>query len=976
MKVTNALFLERNNGSLFIYHVENQKKIQLNLNKPWVYFPFSKISYLTPIRIINPFFIEEDEYETTPDTLIILNPNILINSRVIASASDCTRRMFIEFIMGESKTTLPMVRGSIIHDAFSNIVSQNYSVPEAYQTSTDKFSFTLSRLSANHDELLKDVIPVLKGLAHSAPTLQSDEIIPEMTFLSPFYGILGRIDYWSPRELYELKSSKNVPSKEMNTWFSDLMQTIIYMHGLSPTPKAVSKSYVIYSGIGSPAFRQTSLNLDLIQRIHMARNFCYLIQYEDYIPAEQQTKKCLRCFKKKECTFLFNKIAKEKNISSKQFHYFNHFLSLIKLEHLKNRQDFGFLWKLSPRGRVKTGKAILNLKLLKKDEEFYEYSCNNTSELRRGEPTILSGGNPVVDTTVIARIFDISQKRLVLTSQNQLPKETYLDAYSSDFNYNRLNKNLYDITLGEKSNHKSHDLIISGKKPTFLSDHFSRLEGLDQSQQEAIQLALNAQDYCLIQGPAGTGKTYTIGKLIEILRQKGQRILLTAYTNTAVDNMINQYLSTTKIRNARKEIVRLGVDQAIDQNLTDLLLQNLELSYQELEKKPVIAATTTTISRGIYDDLIFDTIIVDEASQMIEPSILSAITKGQKFILVGDDKQLPPLVLSSQAEKLGLNTSLFERLRKLHPEASVMLRFQYRMHEFLMKFSNTQFYDNKVRAASPKIAQQLLWDIMPTKDNHEIDDLIFQTIIDPDQPLVYVGIQGSFDRKNRTNLRETEIISTVVSHYLKFGIKPQHIGIIAPFRGQVAEILRKIGNNSGIAVDTIDRYQGSDKELIILSLCTLTRPHILEDERRLNVALTRAKKKMIVVGGIPNKESIRIFHTLFNFIYNNYSTVLVDQQRSYESELETKSELRTKARIESNLSFQSFSQDDINKDYAFAIGHNICILCQDPVNDKIILRCPVCNQAYHENHLREWLESSDVCAICQTKIQLTQDLIS
>ncbi len=965
MKVTNGLLLERINGSLIVYEPKKQRKIQINLHKPWTYFPFSKVNYMTPIRIINPFYISETEYETTPDTLILLNPDILINSRTIASASECPRRVFLEYITGEAKVTLPMVRGSLIHDAFTNIISQEVSVSNALNSALEKFAFTLSYLSVDLKGLTADVTPVLRGLAQSAPTLQRNPILSEMTFLSPLFGLMGRLDYWSTKELYELKTSRKIPSKEINTWFSDLMQTVTYMHGLSPTPKAVSKSSVIYSGEGTPIFRQTTLDLDLLQRIHMARNYAYIIQFEGYIPPDTAMKICSRCFKQEVC-LTFSKIFNEQN-QSKTFQYLNHFLSLVRLEHLKNRQEFALLWKLSPQGRIKTGKAIRKIKMIQKTEERHNYVCVNTSELRPGELVILSRGNPILDITNIAAITSIDRTSISLSSQHNLPEEAHIDGYSSDFTFRRLNKNLYDLTFGQKSQHKAQRLIILGEKPTFSSRKLVEDQDLDQSQFEAIQLAITANDYCLIQGPAGTGKTYTIAKLVEILRNEGQRILLSAYTNTAVDNIIHLYLRTTKEQDAYKEIVRLGIEQVMDPDVVELSLQHKKLSYQQLFKTPIVAATTSTIARGIYDELSFDTVIVDEASQMTEASVLAAITKGQRFILVGDDKQLPPLVQSSQAEKLGFGTSLFERLRKLHPEASVLLRYQYRMHTNLMDFSNRSFYNNNVQAASPNVGSQLLWDLLHENVEEPISDPLFQSILDPNQPLVYVEVPSTFDRRRRVNQREVEVVNALVQYYLKMGLSTDHIGIIAPFRGQVAEINRCVGIDSGIAVDTIDRFQGSDKELIILSLCTLSRPHILEDERRLNVALTRGKKKLIIIGNTPTEQS-SLFQDLYSFIQHNYSLVKLDSPKITQEEI---MEVQKEPSIETDISYQSLADEDINKEFSFKIDHNICVLCQETVRDKLILRCPICKQAYHEKHIQEWLLNQDVCVTCQSRIQLT-----
>ncbi|MFX1504976.1 MAG: AAA domain-containing protein [Promethearchaeota archaeon] len=961
MKVTNGLFLESGENQILIYDPKRQRKIHLTLHKPWFFFPFREVNYLTPIRIFNPFYIDNDEYETIPDTLILLDPDILINSRVITSASACPRQAFLQFLTGESKPNLPMIRGSIIHDAFSVIVARKMPVSEALKEVFDKYAFQLSYLSANLKDISADISPVLRGLAQSVATLQ-ENLVPEMTFLAPIFGIMGRLDYWSPKELYELKTGRKIP--ETNTWFSDLMQTVIYMHGLSSTPKAVTKSSVIYSGEGTPSFRQTTINLDLLQRIHMARNYCYLIQFEGYIPPKTEIKICNRCFSRDTCISIYNIMNKQKSSSSKEYQYFNHFLSLIRLEHLKNRHEFTLLWKISSQGRVKTGKAIKEIKLMKKDGDIHQYSCRNLSELRPGEPVILSRGNPIVDVTTMATIMSIERDNISLSSQNDLPSEAYLDAYSSDFTFRRLNKNLYDITFGLKCQHKSQQFVILGKKPTFSSLKTYKLEGLDESQKKAVHLALSANDFCLIQGPAGTGKTYTIAKLIQLLRKEGQTILLSAYTNTAVDNIVHQYLEIIKDGDPLKEIVRLGVEQAMSPNVVKFSLQQKKLTYDALLKTPIIAATTSTISRSLYDDLNFDTVIIDEASQMAEPFILSAVTKGSRFILVGDDKQLPPLVQSGQAEKLGLGISLFERLKKLHPEASVLLKYQYRMHSNLMEFSNRSFYGNCVQAATPKVAGQLLWDLLP-EDTHSVPDPLFQAILDPNQPLVYVEVNSVFDRKRRVNIREAEIINKLVRFYLQMGIQADHIGIIAPFRGQVAEIIRHVGIDSGITVDTIDRFQGSDKEMIILSLCTLSRPHILEDERRLNVALTRAKKKLIIIGNSPTEESITLFQDLYTFLKQNFSHIRLALPK-----LGTKKEVKKEQRIEVDTSFQSLSRDDINKEFIHNINHSICVICLESVENLEKLRCPICNQAYHVDHLQEWLDYHDTCVICQSRIQI------
>jgi len=567
---------------------------------------------------------------------------------------------------------------------------------------------------------------------------------------------------------------------------------------------------------------------------------------------------------------------------------------------------------------------------------------------------------------MIASIVSISQNKLALRSSNTLPSSAFIDAYSSDFNYRRLNKNIFDITLGFSSRHESHNILIEGKTPRFIPIKKRSVKNVDSSQLEAIYKAIEAQDFCLIQGPAGTGKTYTIAKLIDELRKNNAKILLTAFTNTAVDNIILTYLSTTIFSDNSDIITRLGIEEAVNSQIIPMMVKNKNFSYQDLLKAPIIASTTSTISKSIYNDLTFDIVIVDEATQMAEPYLLSAITKGKKFILVGDDKQLPPLVLSYQANELGLGISLFERLKKRHSEANILLKYQYRMNRELMEFSNKEYYDGKVQAANNAVGEQLLWDLLPSDTDFSTETTINQLILDPNQTLVYVGVSTEFDKKRRVNIGEIQVIKELINILLNKGLKQKHIGIIAPFRGQVAEISRALSSYKKIVVDTIDRYQGSDKEVIILSLCTVESPNLLEDARRFNVALTRAKKKMIIVGNIPTKEAIPQFQTLFSHIEKNHFVVF-PREKAYTKD---KQIFGKSKKVVLNYSKRVLEEIDLNNDYKLSGKSDICIICMQKAEKENILRCPACNQAYHKQHLEEWLLTHETCAICQSAIKI------
>ncbi|MHA1304681.1 MAG: DEAD/DEAH box helicase, partial [Candidatus Heimdallarchaeaceae archaeon] len=393
-------------------------------------------------------------------------------------------------------------------------------------------------------------------------------------------------------------------------------------------------------------------------------------------------------------------------------------------------------------------------------------------------------------------------------------------------------------------------------------------------QNQAIQKILGTENYLLIQGPAGTGKTHVIAKSAIILANKGERVLLTAFTNRAVDNMCQYLLS-----NGWKDFIRLGSPHSIQPEIRDYTLNKVQEKYlsksikEILRHTPIIVATTSTISSPIFENIGTQTIIIDEASQMTEPTVLSALLEGDKFILVGDHKQLPPVVQGVVSKKKGLDISLFERLAQLHPESVHLLTDQFRMNEKLMEFSNKRFYEGKLKCFDNLTALQNLLDLPNfTADYHEFSH---QEIYNPKNPLVYVQVNGQFNPEKKVNKKEAKVVGRVAGNFLKAGISIEQMGIIAPYRGQVGEIRRYV---PGVTVDTVDRFQGSDKEIIILSLTeTGTKGYKgFSDERRLNVAITRAKKKLVVVG--DPEQSTGILKEYVEYLKRNVKNIVLEKQ--------------------------------------------------------------------------------------------------
>jgi DNA replication ATP-dependent helicase Dna2 len=287
----------------------------------------------------------------------------------------------------------------------------------------------------------------------------------------------------------------------------------------------------------------------------------------------------------------------------------------------------------------------------------------------------------------------------------------------------------------------------------------------------------------------------------------------------------------------------------------------------------------------------FDVAIIDEAGQLTIPAILGALRFAKRFILVGDEKQLPPLVLSKEASDEGLSESLFGILKlkdygytknRVQLESScVSLKVQYRMNMWISHFASKVFYDGQL-IPHPSVAHNLLH-VEPSKLTRKVERASIVRAIDPMAPMVFLDVFGHQERA-KTSDAEALAVRELVAGLLARGIAQQDIGIIAPYRAQVASLRRHLFSDdetaswealtydTQLSVDTVDRFQGGERPVIIMSFATTMRPESdsqlrdhLTNPHRLNVALTRAQKKLILVGNASALESLPVFDRLINY---------------------------------------------------------------------------------------------------------------
>jgi ATP-dependent RNA/DNA helicase IGHMBP2 len=448
-------------------------------------------------------------------------------------------------------------------------------------------------------------------------------------------------------------------------------------------------------------------------------------------------------------------------------------------------------------------------------------------------------------------------------------------------------------------------------------------EGLNASQREAVQFALAAADIAVIHGPPGTGKTTTVIELIRQAVARGEKVLACAASNLAVDNLLERLVR------AGERAIRIGhparVMAELQEHTLDLLVdahpdvaiaRKLIREAQQLQDKAarftrakplpgarqqmraearelfadarriesqvaehlldsatVVCTTLTGVDGQVLGPREFDLVVIDEAAQSIEPACWIPLLRAGRVVLAGDHCQLPPTIVSKQAAREGLAVSLMERLLKdLGSGISRRLTTQYRMHEAIMGFSSEAFYESSL-VADASVRGHLLSDI----SNIQPQPLT-------SQPLTFIDTAGAgYDEElepegeSRRNPQEAELVVRQVQLLQEAGLSPRDIAVIAPYSAQV-RLLRSQLDSDGLEIDTVDGFQGREKEAVVISLVRSNGTNeigFLADTRRMNVALTRARRKLIVIGDSATIAGHDFYHKLLEYfeLHDAYHTV-------------------------------------------------------------------------------------------------------
>ncbi|WP_312195263.1 DEAD/DEAH box helicase [Epilithonimonas vandammei] len=631
------------------------------------------------------------------------------------------------------------------------------------------------------------------------------------------------------------------------------------------------------------------------------------------------------------------------NASELELEYFHSFYSFVTKEHYISKagdteydstKGISSLWLSSVEEKFESGEILTDLSIAENLTEtdlptiklkIPTYDHDFLPNFRQGDIVILYERNNQKDNVTNKQIFKGSIQELTPTeitirirykqrNQSVLPQNSKY-AVEHDFldsSYNSMYRGLYAFL---QANQDRKDLLLN--KRQLVQDETNYMENVYETKeiQQIVYKAKIAKDYFLLIGPPGTGKTSLALKSMveEFYCEPNNNILLLSYTNRAVDEICDA-LDNVK---DNPSYIRIGSELSCElkhrKRLLEKVIEHCENRNEvkaKIQEHRIFVGTVASLSNKteLFKLKHFQVAIIDEASQILEPSLVGILSakngKGgnaiDKFILIGDHKQLPAVVLqnkeSSKVTSVSLNqiglsdrkNSLFERLYNLHKADKKslvwgMLHKQGRMHPDIALFPNYSFYNSQLEAV-PTIHQSSNLEYNSFENENPFHKLIASKRI-----AFIPSEKHKADKTNKTNTYEAKIVKELVkqifalykANNLHFSVE-ETIGIITPYRSQIALIKREIHDLNipelnAISVDTVERFQGSQRDIIIYSFSINQFYQLdflsnnIEDEgqiidRKLNVAITRAKKQLFVIGNPSILSNNLTYYRFIEFI--------------------------------------------------------------------------------------------------------------
>lgn len=569
-------------------------------------------------------------------------------------------------------------------------------------------------------------------------------------------------------------------------------------------------------------------------------------------------------------------------------------LDFVDKEYDTQNEQILAVWARPIDERVSLGEAIKDITIEKASSSKLILNCKrNLSKFRKGSRLRLHKGNPQENGNYFCcEVIEDRGNILIIEAGWQV------DFNKIDSKYNwLLDKDLIDLRRFPKAalnqliynpveNKKICKILQGHLKPKTSKPTLSILESrMNRKQREAFENAISTDSYYMIQGPPGTGKTFVLAHIAKTLVNRGEKVLVTAFTHTAINNALKKISKETGL----ERIAKIGQNTRAGD--LDGIVKNYErLSnspYDDSSKGVVLGGTCFAVRSSRLQNIEFDTVIFDEASQLSIPLAISGMLSANRYIFIGDEQQMSPIVLAEHEESF-VSKSIFEYLKTF--SQGTMLNVTYRMNFDINKFPSLAFYEGRLRPDYSNFDSRLILSKQPR---------VFQEIINPEKSDIFFDLRHS-ESTIKSELEADKIVQ-IISELLYCGVSSEEIAVIAPYRAQGRLIRKKIrkilGENresdiKNIVVDTVERIQGQERDVILISLTTSDPAHASQlanfyfKPNRLNVAITRAKKKRIVVGSSfllaaeGENEILNTWIEIFRQFYYSSHTVFFSKDSS------------------------------------------------------------------------------------------------
>jgi DNA replication ATP-dependent helicase Dna2 len=512
-------------------------------------------------------------------------------------------------------------------------------------------------------------------------------------------------------------------------------------------------------------------------------------------------------------------------------------------------------WSTPLAERVAKGWAIEGVGVADVRNNILHLSCaTNESRFREGDLIVLHRGNPRDEETALhcdLQYDGENELEASLIRGNEFFLEYYKTGWIIDqdwFDSRQFYRDALDQAADSQLGRSTVLPLLQGQlKPQVDPARYERAiealreSGLNESQMEAVAMSYAADLLHLIQGPPGTGKTLMLAHLAKLLVEDGRRVFVTALTHRAIHNALNKI---AKVDEAIP-VCKIGEER----HAGDLQVDNFETftqsKFTEIDGGYVVGATPFALQTKRLENVEFDVVLFDEASQITLPLAIMGMLAGSKYIFIGDENQLPPVTVLSDPE--AAQKSIFAFLAGRGNET--MLNVTYRLNETLMAWPSRTFYRNELKSsqgAGPRRLQlseeRTPWDFA----------------LAPESPAVFLDLCHQ-NTTVRSRVEADTVVELILSLLIR-GVAPEEIGVVVPYRAQSRLIRSLVRRNIGeevlqeLVVDTVERMQGQEREVVMVSFATASPKFaaqvadFLFQPQRLNVAVTRPRTKLILVG--------------------------------------------------------------------------------------------------------------------------------